>query len=184
MVEIRVKNDTVIAFSNDWKSLTDNERSFFQKCYFHAIWTAFDDDGNLVMQSVETSIKKAWLISRVVELAKSLKIDVSVEVEDLLDRLRKAQKKDEERAKTAREIEMLQLRWKARKKSACNNCQYCEQTGDGCFRCRYSGDELDVRMIDRWDVLNGVYELFHETGEPNEHCKDYYEEKIVKRTEN
>lgn len=181
MVEIRVKDDMLIAFANDWNSLTRNEKKFFSKCYFYAIWTGFDADGNLIMQHCESASKKIRVISNAIKLAKPFEIAVSSEVEDLLGKLREAAKTDEERVCVARERELLRLRWQNRKKSGCELCEYRVQKGDAWFECAYSGDTLDTRIGEHWDGLNGVYEIFHEDGEPNEHCKDFYQESIVKK---
>ena len=183
MLRVFVKNDKVVCGCEDWNALQANERKFLSDCYWTACWTDFDGDGNLTMYEPASAFERRRTILNIEYNAKNNGIEVSDEVRAYAETLEQAAKEEQERARKAQEAQAARERWESRKKDGCDDCGYCQRMGDGWFKCKYSGDELDSRMSERWDGLRGVYELFYEVGVPNERCKDFYRETVKRKTE-
>lgn len=180
-MRVEVKNGVIVCSAADWNKLADNERKFLSACYWTACWTDFDEEGNLVMRKSSYEADTYRTLINVLVNAANNHVEVTDEARAYKERYKTAVMEEERRQKESHEAEIARERWDSRKKHGCDYCKYCLKMGDGWFKCVYSGDELDSRLGEHWNVERGVYELFHESGEPNEHCKDFYKETKKRR---
>lgn len=179
-MRIEVQNGEVVCVAEDWNALEKHEREFLSDCYWNACWTDFTAEGNLSMRKVSDVNAAYTVVFSIISNAEKYGIEVSEDVVAYKEALAEQKKTAYAREAQARAAELRRANWKARKSQGCDFCQYCKRLGDASFQCLYSGDELDCRIGQYWDGRRGVYELFHESGEPNEHCKDFYKEEIQK----
>ncbi len=183
-MRIEMENGTVVCAAENWKTLSYDEHKFLSDCYGYAVWVDFTASGKLKMQMPG----KAWHAQRVAQLlrimlafAKAHNIEVRECVNSFYNEWKA--KADEEKAQEEKlaYIESLRQRWESRQRTGCADCRECERIGDAWFRCKHSGDELDTRFSEVYDPVTQCMLIFHEVGVPNEHCKDYYQERKESR---
>ena len=179
---VDVKNEDIVCIADDWKALQDNERKFLSQCYFNGVWTHFDDGGRLVMRKEDDAARQEKIIHAMGYAAEQNNIKVSEGVADLLLIVKEKQKKEEERRIAEKIIEMKRSSWEYRQKRGCEGCRMCKVVGDASFVCGYSGDDLDCRFAEVWNLELKMMDIFHEVGVPNEHCKDYFGERIGRKS--
>ena len=177
-MRIETSESQIVCVADDWKELSKSERDFLSDCYWRGIWVGFDGLGRLIMR-VQTAVEMLQKIKTVIYRAIEHGVEYSPEIEQLKEKYEELAKTEREKEEAAKAIAFKKERWKNRKERACVNCPYCVRLGDGWFQCRYSGDELGSRFIETYNPAIQAMELFYEVGEPNEHCKDYINERIV-----
>ena len=173
-------NGKIVCVAENWKVLSNKERGFLQDCFWIAIWTNFDADGNLVMgeRKDAQSYVQAFLV--IITSAKKNEIAICDKVNELLNFYRELSKEEFAREERQRNVLFRKEVWESRKKNGCGTCRKLLQTCDDGFKCMYSGDELETKFYDEYNPITRVYEMFHVTGVPNEHCKDFVSERQMK----
>lgn len=180
-MKIEMRNGEVVCVAEDWKNLSSNESNYLANCYWTAIWTGLTEDGNLRFNSTGDTYEVKRRLAGAIAHAKNAEVEVTPEIGEYFRQLTLRASEAYEKQQKAHKAELLRERWENRKKTGCDNCPYCEEVGDAWFRCRLSGDELDCRIGSVYNHYSQMLELFHESGIPNEHCKDYYVEEIKRR---
>ncbi len=79
----------------------------------------------------------------------------------------------------ASEIEKTRQLNEKKQREGCGYCRDCKQCGDGDYYCAHSGDDLNSKIADEWDGIEGVHYCFAEKAYPNENCKYSEELKII-----
>ena len=180
-MRIEMENGAVVCAVNDWKSLTSDEHKFLSNCYGYAVWTGFTESGKLKMRAPEKASSAADLLRITISFAETREIEITDEVRAELERWKDKGLEERLQEEKLAYIQKLRENWEYRQKKGCAGCRQCERIGDGWFRCGYSGDDLDARFSEVYDPLTQCMLIFHEVGEPNEHCKDYYQERKESR---
>lgn len=170
-------NGKIVCIAADWNKLGENERKFLSECYWRGIWGDFDENGHLPFRTPDTAQEIHKKLCHIVQSGEWNKVEITDGVFAIKDKYEPIAEKERNEWEAARQAVLRQEKWESRKKNGCGGCKHCMQIGDGWFRCLYSGDELDSRMYNEYNYVTNVYEMFHEMGEPNEHCKDYVEVK-------
>ncbi|MBQ9113880.1 MAG: hypothetical protein IJY05_03050 [Clostridia bacterium] len=173
-------NGKIVCVADDWNALTNRERDFLRDCYWSAIWTNFNADGHLEMGDRSSARSYVRAFSTMILSAEKNGILLPEKVRELKDFYSELSKEEYEKAERQREAERRKQMWKIRKENGCGTCNHLCKTGDSDFKCKYSGDMLNAMFYDEYNPITRVYEMFHETGVPNEHCKDYVSERQTK----
>ena len=188
-MRIELKDGEIVCVMSAWKELNFNEKKFYDKCYWHHIFDGYSEElnekggyltyrkGHLDLTATEFNQRLNGLFY----LAETYQIEVAEEVREYRKKAREKANEERKRVEFAQAIQFKRDVWESRKRSGCQGCQYSEQVGDSLFLCNHSGDELDTRICEYYDIFTGVNEMFHEMGEPNEHCKDYFNERIKEK---
>lgn len=179
-VEVNEKKE-LVCVAEDWKKLTEAEHKFLTACYWDLIWSAFTEDGALKFYQAYSGFNNVRRLKKMLSHAKEFNITVNENVNEYVSAFERKEKAKREQEELEREIEMRKTVWKNRKERGCMHCSYCQQLGDGYFKCLYSGDDLDSRFMEEYNPIIKAMEIFHEVGEPNEHCKYYFGEQINKK---
>lgn len=180
-MKIERNGNTLICVEVD--KLTDGDDRFFQACYIHGLWIEDEEsETRFKLRYCENVVRLEECIRLVLRYAEKFGCTVDKAVFVLAHSLQSECETEKARAIKAREVEMARLRWARRKETGCEYCTRCKKLGDADFFCGYSGDRLDCRMdLYHYDPVTRQTIAFYEIGEPNEHCKDYFEEKIIRR---
>lgn len=178
MMRVEIENGVVICGTDsDWKNLPDNEHEFLHKCY--TFWEGFTKEGKLKWHELYSSRPDTdeWRFRQMISYAESCGVEVSEEVREHYRAIK--EKAEEYRIIKERQyfLEAKRRTWEQRERNGCEGCRECARIGDGWFRCRYSGDDLEARFSEVYDPATQCMIIFHEVGIPNAHCKDYYQER-------
>lgn len=179
-MKLKVENEILLGTAEDWKKLEYNERTFLSKIVYECL-TYINGNGELEFMTKCYQLPSLILVvKKIVSLAKEYLIEIDESVNEYINAL--IERKREEDAAFSRQFALTQRleKWERRQKLGCDGCKYLEQY-DGVCKCRYSEDDLDTRITQYYNAKNRVYELFHETGIPNEHCIEYVQ--IIKKSE-
>ena len=180
-MRIEMENGAVVLSAENWKALSEDEHKYLYKCYSYAMWVGFTPSGKLKMRVPDKVKYKADLLQTAISYAESRGIEVADEVRAELEQWQEKAMEERLLEDKLAYIESLRRRWESRQRTGCAGCRQCERIGDGWFRCGYSGDDLDARFSEVYDPETQCMLIFHEVGEPNEHCKDYYQERKESR---
>ena len=178
-MRVEIENGIVVCGTDsDWKALPENEHDFLSKCY--PWWQGFTESGKLMWFKFNpnaTAQTKAYAMNMMIIYAKERSIEVTDEVKGLYSELKEAAEEELILQERLAFLECKRRTWEYRQRTGCEDCNSCERIGDGWFRCKYSGDELEARFSEVWDPVTQCMLMFHEVGIPNTHCKDYYQER-------
>ena len=182
-MRIELKDGKVVCLADDWKNLSPEERKFLSAESWTMTWNWGKDefDGVLVMRECINARSKVTLLHNTFNNAKENGVEISEETRKFLNDQYQAALAEEERNRQDQEAIRRRFLWKNRQENGCDGCPFKEQIGDGDFQCKFSGDLLDSRFMSVWNMEHQCQDIFHETGVPNEHCKDFYKEEIKLR---
>lgn len=155
---------------------TEDEYAFMQACEKRMMWWELDDGIQLTYPSDLPRRVELW--GALLTYAKKYGVEVDNSFIEVYNNEAKRLKTKHGQEELLRHINFKRQVWETTQKNGCICCQYCERIGDGWFKCKYSGDELETRISEYWDPITNVMVMFHEVGVPNEHCRDYYNERI------
>lgn len=155
---------------------TENEYAFMQACEKQMMWWDFDDGVQLTYPTDIVRRVKLW--RSLLEYANKYGIEVDEAFLCIYEKAEKELQTKEGQEELLAYVNLKRSAWKNRQEMGCMFCKDCEQIGKGWFRCKYSGDDLATRVSEYWDQVTNTVEMFHEVGVPNEHCRDYYNERI------
>lgn len=182
-MKLKFENDLLLCIAEDWKKLEYNEKSFLSKIAFECI-TYLNDNGDLQFMLKGYKLdSKILVVKRILALAKEYFIEIDESVEVYLQELLKQEKEEEDLYLKQYKLECKERMWAHRQKVGCEGCEHSKRYGDAWFGCGLSGDDLNVRIAEFYNYKTKCNELFHETGIPNEHCKDFFQFREVKKAE-
>lgn len=170
----------IVCVAEDWNNLTSKEKDFLRDCYWIGIWTNFNADGHLEMGERVSARSYVQAFATIILSAKTNGIPLPEKAKELKEFYSKLNTIEFERAERQREAERRKKSWETRKKNGCGNCSFLRKIGDSDFQCKYSGDMLNTMFYDEYNPITKDYEMFHETGVPNAHCKDFVSERQTK----
>lgn len=188
-MKIELKDGEIVCVMSAWKDLNFNEKKFYDKCYWHHIFDGYSEElnekgGYLTYRKGRldlTAIEFNQRLNGLFYWAETYQIEVAEEVREYRQKAREKANEERKRVEFAQAIQFKRDVWESRKKSGCQGCEYMVECGNGDFSCRYSGDILKTRIGEYYDIFTGAYTIFHEMGEPNEHCKNYFNERIKEK---
>lgn len=161
------------------KTATDDEYAFMQACEKQMMWWELDDGVQLT--SPTDIVRRVNLWRALLEYAKKYGIEVDGSFYSIYEEAEKQLQTKKGQEELLAYVNLKSKTWENRQKTGCMFCKYSERIGDGWFICKYSGDELEMRISEYWDQVTNMMVTFHEVGVPNEHCKDYYQERKLWR---
>ena len=181
-MKVELENGIIVCGTDsDWKQLPENEHEFLSKCY--PWWQYFTESGKLKWFKFNTdrAATHEYAMRRMIKHAETCKVEVTEEVRELYKTWNERAEEDRVLQERLAFLEGKRRAWEYRQRTGCADCKSCERIGDSWFRCKYSGDDLEVRFSEVWDPVTQSMIMFHEVGVPNAHCKDYYQERKLWR---
>ena len=180
-MRVEVENGIIVCGTDsDWKQLPENEHNFLYKCY--GFWVGFTKNGKLQHSPTTRSADlQEWSMRGMLLAAETCGVEVTEEVRKLYAELKEKAAEELLLKERLAFLEMKRKTWESRERTGCDGCRECERIGDGWFRCKHSGDDLEARFSEVWDPVTQCMVIFHEVGIPNAHCKDYYQERKLWR---
>ena len=177
-MRVDVVNDKVVCIADDWKALTSDEHRFLNECAWFLIWDSFNEDGHLQMGERPSNDSYKHAFYKIVFYAKARNIEVSDKIVELRDFYDKAVTEENALRRKQNEAEQKVKLWEITKKNGCGTCKYLKRYAEDGFKCMFSCEELQAIMYDEYNPITGLYEMFHQTGAPNEHCKYFVKTEI------
>jgi hypothetical protein len=180
-LRVEVENGIIVCGTDsDWKNLPENEHEFLYKCY--GFWVGFTKNGKLLHSSTTKSADLQELfMRRMINAAETCGVEVTEEVREIYKDWKARAEEDRIIQEWLAFMESKRKTWEYRERTGCDGCRECERIGEGWFRCKRSGDDLEARFSEVWDPVTQCMVIFHEVGVPNAHCKDYYQERKLWR---
>lgn len=184
-MRIEMLNGKVVCRTDDWKALEENEQKFLSSESWTMTWVWGKDEfnGMLVMRECPNAKSRVTLLHNTFYHAKESNVEITDETSRYLSDQYQAALAEEDLKRREKEAIRRRQSWKYRQEQGCDGCEFNIQIGDGDFKCGYSGDMLDSQFMSIWNVEHKCEDIFHETGIPNAHCKDFYKEEIKLRGE-
>lgn len=150
------------------------DRRFIEACKRANIFYEFLYPKLEVKQTV-SGLSNLIVFYKLKSLARAYEIAVCAELEEeyqkLLHRLKNGY--------FVHEIEETRRLNEERQREGCGSCRDCKQCGDGDYYCAHSGDDLNSKIADEWNGINGVHYCFAEKAYPSANCKHSEELKII-----
>lgn len=178
MMRIDYINDKFVCVADDWNRLERNERLFFVGSF---AWEGFDSNGHLKMYEHTSNLSNLHAYSRLLHYAELCEIAITdtakKKAQEMFDYYTEQVNINHEKRLREEQARFRKETWERRKRDGCGMCKNLLKTGDCDFKCKYSGDMLNTMFYDEYNPITNVYEMFHETGVPNEHCKDFVSER-------
>lgn len=177
-MKIEVINGEIVCTSSSWKKLKDEERRFLSHCAYENIWGTFNKSGHLELYKSYTTQDKIRRVKFIISESAKCNVECTDELSEILETL-KNQAETERILKEKKELEnFFKARWESRKKGGCDGCKYFLRMGEMFCKCNYSGEMLETKISPKYNFKTQCLELFHETGIPNDNCKDSYEKNL------
>lgn len=181
-MRVEVENGIIVCGTDsDWKNLPENEHEFLAKCY--PWWQGFTENGKLKWYKFNTDRAETheYSMRRMLAYAETCEVEVTEEVREIYKDWKARAEEDRIIQERLAFLESKRKTWESRERTGCDGCRECERIGEGWFRCKHSGDDLEARFSEVWDPVTQCMVIFHEVGIPNAHCKDYYQERKLWR---
>lgn len=180
-MKVEVENGIIVCGTDsDWKNLPENEHNFLYKSY--GFWVGFTKNGKLKHSSITKSTDlQEWSMRGMLLAAEMCEVEVTEEVREIYKDWKARSEEDRIIQERLAFMELKRKTWERRERTGCDGCRECERIGEGWFRCKHSGDDLEARFSEVWDSVTQCMVIFHEVGIPNAHCKDYYQERKLWR---
>lgn len=174
MSVITVKADVEkgVIYLAGWKE-SNTAKTFEQKAgmYFYIPMK----NGRVELANVDSSNQYSF-IHGVKKVAEWLNVDVDGSVDELYEKFKRVH--NEKRDKII--AELVEIERQSELKKECSvYCRDCICVGDGDFKCAYSGDELNSKIADDYDPVNGVHYCFADKPMRTAKCKYLTEEYLA-----
>lgn len=175
MSVITVKADVEkgVVYLSGWKE--SNVAKAFEKKAKQYFYVPFEN--SRVELAEEDASNQYGYICDIKTVAEWLHVDVDKSVDELFEKF----KREYNEKRELRIAELIEAERQKEEKADCSYCRHCICVGDGDYTCTYSGDDLNSKIADDYDPVNGVHYCFADVPVRTSKCK-YLTDKYLTKT--